>query len=146
LHPGQQLLRKFVLKTNSHWPFTHLNRIPYGAATRSFVLAFRNAPEVRNIYIRQGLEQDTWIPALSDIDLSVIIAGNLSGATEYKFLMSFWAGYRRLKRFFPMFGEVVILNELECPLWLRLSSYSPKPRSWVCLHGKQSRHLEADYS
>ena len=141
-----RLLRTFVLRTNPHWPFRYCNRIPYAAALRVFVRCFKTRPEIRSIYVRHGLAQGEWIPALSDIDLTLVLRRDLPVELEYDFLETFWRRYGRLRRIFPMLGEVLILNQDEFALWLTSSSYSPVNRRWHLLHGEQSVCLRADGS
>ncbi len=57
------------------------------------------------------MSRKNWIPAVSDIDLTVIIDGSLTELQEYNFLKSFWKKFERLKKIFPMIGEVDIMNE-----------------------------------
>jgi hypothetical protein len=141
-----RLLRTVVLRTNPHWPFRHCNRVPYAAAMRAFVGCLQTRPEISSIYVRHGLAQTEWIPALSDIDLTLILRRNLPAELEYDFLRTFWKRYGRLKRIFPMLGEVEILNKDEFPFWLTSSSYSPFGRRWRLLHGEQNTDLAADGS
>jgi len=146
--PGRltRLVRTVVLRTNPYWPFRLCNRIPYRAAIRLFVRSFQRWPEIRSIYLRHGLVEGEWIPALSDIDFTLILQRNLPVEAEYEFLETFWKRYVRLRRIFPMLGEVEILGEDEFAAWLALSSCAPTGRRWRLLHGEDNGNLSADGS
>jgi len=138
LFRARDWLRISVLIANRIWPLRHVNRIPYWAAIRVFVSIFRRRPEIASIYLSHGLAGQDWIPGLSDIDLTVILDNALSGAPEYSFLEKFWITYDRLKRYFPMLGEVVIFGEAEFGLWQTYSSTTTHGRRWVLLHGRET--------
>jgi hypothetical protein len=143
---ARDLVRTLILKTNPYWPFSRCNRMPYALAIRALVETFRKLPEIRGIYLRNGLVAGQWIPAMSDIDISILIQKELTAEQEYGFLESFWKKYAGLKRFFPMLGEVEILNEAEFATWLSYTSCTPGPREWVLLHGKRDAGLAGDGS
>ena len=138
-----RLLRTVVLRTNSHWPFRQCNRIPYAAALHAFAWSFQRRREIRSVYVRHGRVEREWIPALSDIDLTVILQRSLSVEAEYEFLATFWRRFRRLKCVFPMLGEVEILNEGELAPWLAFSSCTPAGRHWSLLQGEEIAGLSA---
>jgi len=140
----RQMLRTSVLKTNAYWPFGNCSRSLYAAAIKAFVCAFRRRKEICSIYLRHGMVEAEWIPALSDIDLTLIVRSNLSDREEYDFLESFWTAYRALRFFFPMLGEVEILDENALAPWLAHSSCSPQSPSWVLLHGQVNPALAAN--
>lgn len=142
----RQLLRTSVLKTNAYWPFGNCSRLLYAAAIKAFVFAFRRQPEICRIYLRNGMTAAEWIPALSDIDLTVIVRNNLSDQEEYDFLERFWTVYRSLRFVFPMLGEVEILDEKALAPWLAYSSCSPQKRRWVLLHGAGDASFASDGS
>jgi hypothetical protein len=135
---GRDWLRTLVLKTNRIWPLGQCNRIPYAAAVRLLVGAFKRCPEIASIYLRHGLAGNEWIPGLSDIDLTVILENGLSVEEEYAFLERFWSTYDRLKRYFPMLGEVIILVDGEFGLWQTYSSTTPHGQRGVLLHGRET--------
>ena len=131
-------MRVLVLKTNRIWPLRQCNRIPYAAAVRLLVGAFKRCPEIASIYLRHGLAGHEWIPGLSDIDLTVILENGLSVEEEYAFLERFWSTYDRLKRYFPMLGEVVILVEGEFGLWQTYTSTTVQGQRGLLLHGRET--------
>jgi len=131
-------LRTLVLKTNRIWPLRQCNRLPYAAALRLFVVAFRRHREIASIYLSHGLAGNEWIPGLSDIDLTVILESGLSVEEEYDLLERFWSTYDRLKRYCPMLGELVILEEADFGLWQTYSSTTEQGRHWVLLHGRET--------
>ena len=71
----RDLLRTCIVKTNPYWPFSWCNRLPYALATRVLVQTFRDRPEIRSMWIWH----DQWTPAMSDIDLLVLIRARVDG-------------------------------------------------------------------
>jgi hypothetical protein len=125
----RDLLRTCIVKTNPYWPFSWCNRLPYALATRVLVQAFRDRPEIRSMWIWH----DHWTPAMSDIDLLVLIRGGLTADQEYEFLEYFWKTFDRLRRVFPML-EAKILSEDELPVWLSYANSGHPDLTPVCLH------------
>ncbi len=140
------LVRNAVLRTNPYWPFRRCNRIPYHVAIRSVVRSIRRQPGIRSLYLRHGLAEGEWTPALSDIDFTLILKRGFPAEAEFGFLKDFWTRYGHLRRAFPMLGEVEILAEDELAPWLSLSSCVPGGRHWTLLHGEHSEDLSADGS
>ena len=68
-----------------------------------------------------------WVPALSDIDLTIVIDDALRLDEEYAFLHSFWKAHKRLKRLFPMLGEIEIFNVSELRSFVSLGSWGTSP-------------------
>lgn len=143
--PARNLVRTLVLKTNPYWPFTRCNRWPYAGALYLFVRALRTRPEIRSIYLRLQ-PQRAWIPGLSDIDLTLVLQRGMSAEHEYDVLESFWKTCARLKRVFPMLGEVEILDEDEVPAWLTWTLPDPQGPSWTLLHGEPNPHVASVHS
>jgi hypothetical protein len=132
----RDVLRTMVLKTNPYWPFNHINRTLYCIAVQAFVHALRTRAEVRSIYLRRGLKPGGWIPGLSDIDLTLIVADGLTGQQEHEFLASCSRSVRRLRSVFPMLGELDIVAEGELGLFLRHQMLSSALRRTL-LHGRK---------
>jgi hypothetical protein len=80
------------------------------------------------------LWHDQWVPAMSDIDLQVIIRRGLKADQEYSFLEYSWKMFDQLRRFFPML-EVRILIEDELPVWLSYGTSGHPGLSPVVLRG-----------
>jgi hypothetical protein len=138
---ARDLLRTFVLRTNGIWPLSACNRLPYSTAVRLFVNAVRGRREIASVYLRHGMTGNAWIPGLSDIDWTVILERGLEEADERDFLEWFWSTYDRLRRYFPMLGEVVILDEGEFRLWQIYSSTTSQGWSWMLLHGRETANV-----
>ncbi len=98
----KDLVRIVVIKTNPYWPFSILNKLPYYVAIIVFIRVFKRFHEIKSIYLRHGLIKENWIPALSDIDLTLIINSNLKLEEEYCFLKSFWRKFFLIKKLFPI--------------------------------------------
>jgi hypothetical protein len=79
----REAIRTAVVKTNPHWPFSTLNKLPYSLALKAFVQVCRQFSEVKSVYLRHGLTRDDWLPAVSDIDLTLIIESSLSIEAEF---------------------------------------------------------------
>ena len=138
---ARDLMRTFIVKTNPYWPFSWCNRLPYALAIRVLMRAFRKCPEIRSMW----LWHDQWTPAMSDIDLLVLLQGGLTAEQEYDFLVSFWKTFDRLKRFFPMI-EAKILSEDELPLWLSYANSGHPDLTPVFLYGVEDPALaEVDF-
>src|SRR5262245_1720211 len=97
----RDIVRTAVLRTNPFWPFSTLNKMPYELAITAFVQTCKRFREIRSVYLRHGLTEGYWIPALSDIDLAVIIDSKLTIDEEVSFLNSFWKNHDRIKKLFP---------------------------------------------
>src|SRR3989339_873692 len=133
----RNLIRTTVLKTNSIFPFNFLNRIPYHIALKVFILIFSSYSEIKSIYLRHGMSKKNWVPAISDIDITVIIDGHLSFEEEFNLLKLLWDKFDRLKKIFPMLGEVDILNEKEIEKWSGFTIRGYETSKWKLLYGKE---------
>ena len=133
----KDLIRTVVLKTNSVFPFNFLNRIPYHITLKTFTLIIGSYSEIKSIYLRHGMSKKNWVPAISDIDITVIISGNLSFEKEFNLLKLLWNKFDRLKKVFLMLGEVDILNEREIEEWSRYTIRGYETSGWRLLYGKE---------
>jgi predicted nucleotidyltransferase len=134
----RDIVRTAVIKANPYWPFSTLNKTPYYFAIRIFVEACRRFPGIRAVYLRSGLAEGHWSPGLSDIDLTIIVDSRLSIDEEFAFLYSFWKRYDRLKNFFPMLGEVEILNDQQLKTWTRFGLRGYEAPHWKLLYGTET--------
>src|SRR3989304_5510716 len=133
----RDLIRTTVLKTNSVFPFNFLNRIPYHITLKTFTLIIGSYSEIKSIYLRHGMSKKNWVPAISDIDITVIIDGHLSFEEEFNLLKLLWDKFDRLKKIFPMLGEVDILNEKEIEKWSAFTIRGYETSKWKLLYGKE---------
>lgn len=133
----RNLIRAAVLKTNSVFPFNILNKIPYYFALKIFVRVFSSPNEIRSIYLRHGMSRKKWVPGISDIDITLIIDEHLSHEDEFNILKLFWNKFDRLKKIFPMLGEVDILNEREIEEWSKYTVRGYETSKWILLYGKK---------
>ncbi|HSP87129.1 MAG TPA: hypothetical protein VLN45_03295, partial [Ignavibacteriaceae bacterium] len=117
----RDFVRIIVLATNRVMLFSYLNRLPYYFALNIFIHVFSKFKEIKSIYLRHGLSEKNWVPGISDIDLTIIIDGNLSKENNYLFLQLFWKKFEKVKKFFPMLGEADIINDLEIKNWTKFS-------------------------
>jgi hypothetical protein len=136
----RDLVRTAVVKTNPYWPFSILNKVPYTLALKAFIQMCQQFPEVKSLYLRHGLTRKDWVPALSDIDLTLIIESRLDLTEELTFLRSFWHRYARLKKLFPMLGEVDILDEESLDSWARFTIRGYEIKDWQLIYGRETAH------
>jgi len=134
----KEIIRSTVIMTNSYWPFSYLNRIPYYFAIKVFILAFKQFNEIKSIYLRHGLIESMWVPGLSDIDLTVIIDSRLNSDQEYYFLKSFWGKFHSLKKFLPIIGEVDIIDRENIDSWTKFTVRGYESRFWKLVYGTET--------
>jgi predicted nucleotidyltransferase len=138
----RDLIRELVLKTNPYKPFSSLNKLPYELAIEAFRYLCSQFPAITGVYLRGSLAERKWVPALSDIDLTIVIDESLRLDEEYAFLQSFWKAHKRLKRFFPMLGEIEIFNGSEFRIVRKFGILGYKSETWQKIYGKEVRNLE----
>jgi hypothetical protein len=129
------IVRTVVLKTNRFWPFSQLNKTPYYIALWVFVRLCKKFPHIKSVYLRHRLVAGNWTPALSDIDLTVIIDSKLTAEEEFSFLYSFWKNYEGMKKLFPMLGEIEILNDEHIESWIKFGIEGYTSRNWILVYG-----------
>ena len=132
----QSGMRNLLINTNSFWPFSRLNRIPYYIALKFFIKECRKFSRIKSVYLRNSLAYDIWTPGLSDIDLTVIIESRMNADKEFIFLSSFWGSYARLQRWFPMLGEVDMLDDKQITDWTKFGIPGYESKYWKLLSGE----------
>lgn len=133
----KSVIRTAVLKTNNFWPFSQLNRLPYRLAIWSFTRSCCGCAEIRSAYLRHALENGQWTPALSDIDLSIILDEALTPEHMYAFLQHLWKKLDRLQFWFPMIGEIEILSENHLGSWRKFRIEGNEITNWQLLAGEE---------
>ncbi len=131
----RDIIRVAALRANTWRSFRKLNEKPYELAIRRFVRLCRKYPAIKSVYLRHALDDGQWTPALSDIDFTVVIRSDLSRDEEFSFLRSFWKRTRSLLAFFPMVGEIEILNETHLASWTKFGIEGRMAASWQLLAG-----------
>ncbi|MCI0618053.1 hypothetical protein L0244_34190, partial [bacterium] len=134
----RDFIRTVVLKTNPYWPFSRLNEVPYKIAIQAFAGLGKKFPEIMSVYLRRPLIKGNWTPGLSDIDLGVVIDSRLTLEEEFSFLHSFWKDLKTLKKYFPMLGEIEILNDDDIASWIKFGLEGYLSRNWTLLYGKET--------
>lgn len=129
-------VRAAVLWTNGVWPFSRLNRVAYRLALAAFVRTCRAEPDIASVYLRRGFAGDDWVPGLSDIDFTVILDERPTGAAEGD-LRRFWARYDRIKRLFPMLGDVDLFGAEEIDA-CRLTARGREAGDWKLVAGRDT--------
>jgi hypothetical protein len=141
----KELLRGAAIKTSRIWPFSAVSRAVYRQAIRAFRRLCRRHIEIEAAYVRNSFAQGHWTAGSSDIDLTVLLRGNLTPQAEFTFLSRFWAERGKLMRLFPMLGEVDVLTEEELPAFQGYGGSLSQPSAWLPIYGSAilSRHLIA---
>lgn len=117
--------------------------MPYYLAIQAFVQLCKRFPEIRSVYLRHGLLREDWVPAISDIDLSVIIDHRVNMEEELAFLRSFWKSHDTLKKLFPMLNDVNILNEGRVGSVTKFNILGYESNEWRLIYGEEA--VESNY-
>lgn len=133
----RDLLRIAVLRSNAYWPLSILYRQPYHLAIKAFVKLCCTYPEIKSVYLRHPLVEGNWTPGLSDIDLTIITREGIVAEQEFDFLRSFWKKFRRIKKLFPMYGEIYVLSEAYFELWQEVEFEGSNAPNWSLLCGSE---------
>ncbi len=132
---GRQTLQKIVLAVNQ-WPLgLHFTRVPYYVAVRALGWMLKKYPLMLSAYARNSFALGSWTPGRSDIDLTLILRADESLQSEFITLNRFWNAYASLQRWFPMLGEVEILNQAHFEAWMQFSITGFEARHWICIYG-----------
>ncbi len=73
---------------------------------------------VEELWLRRSLTGTDWSPGSSDVDLAVELP-EMDGEREHRWMDRWNKGYRRLRRVFPILGEVQFGTRLEWSRYLR---------------------------
>ncbi len=131
-------LRIAVLTTNPYWPFSVINKYPYYLAIKRFTRSCARHLSIKSIYLRSGMVERAWVPALSDIDFMVVIDSGAIDDDEFAQLQNFWRQFASLKKLFPMIGEVEILTERHIRSWIEFGFTGHMAPNWRLLKGTAS--------
>jgi hypothetical protein len=142
----KDFIRICVLRSNAHWPFSILNRTPYFVAIGTVSSFCKRFQEIRAVYVRHRLAGRGWIPALSDIDLTIVISKDLGLEREYLCLQRFWRGMQWIQKVFPMIGEIEILNEDQLRIWLKYGTEGRNFKDWQLISGNPVSPVPADFT
>lgn len=117
-----------------------LYRFWYWIGQRAFaVFAMSFQPTVGAVYLRRGGGRGELVPGASDLDFFLVLQP-IPAEIEMAFLKKFWAGYKRWKKVFPFWGEVLMGDAQELKVWLRSASARAHEArfSWRLLGGRHS--------
>jgi predicted nucleotidyltransferase len=92
---------------------------------------------IHAVYVRNSFAEGEWVAGRSDIDLSVILKDGWEIDNEWKCLRNFKKDYLRLKRFFPMLGEVEYLLESHVDARCRYGYSGYQASGWKILYGQK---------
>jgi hypothetical protein len=105
-------LRAFVLAT---WQFPLVGtmyRWVYVLVSMMFTYLLGRMKGVRSLYLRRGMASGNWIPGSSDID-TLLVVDAVAPENELEMLLQLKAMYRKVKKVFPVIGEMQIVTEKE---------------------------------
>jgi len=137
LNSFEKALQQIVLTVN-RWPLgMRLTKLPYRAAVVLFRRQLRRDPLILAAYARNSYANGTWIPGRSDIDLTVILREGGAPQEEYACVRKLRKNYASLQRWFPMLGELEIINEAHLEAWTRFTIAGYESRHWLRLYGKE---------
>ncbi len=137
----RDLIQRGLLATNPHWPFSVINRAPYRLALAVVGHRFGRLRGVSGVHLRNGLTRPDWVPGLSDIDLTVVI-DDVGAAGDAALTRAIWTEYGRLKRAFPMLGELAILPRRALGAWSRFGITGHEVGTWIALVGPRVGALD----
>jgi len=133
------LVRRVVRATHA-WPGPkHLYRALYHRAGKAVGRLADTTGSIAGIYARNSYALGTWTPGLSDIDLTVV--WRHPSAAD---LTTFHDQFDRLRRTFPMIGEVEMIEERHVGAWSSRGFAGFQSSSWRKLGGNhelQVRYL-----
>lgn len=109
--------------------------MPYYVAIRATARLLKKYPLVSAAYARNSFALGVWIPGRSDIDLTLILRTGETPQQELENVNGFWKDYAALQRWFPMLGEVEILNEAHFAAWVRFTVTGYEARYWLPVYG-----------
>jgi hypothetical protein len=117
------IARRLVLRTND-WPgLRGLYHEGYEFGLSLTTSGLKSLPDVLAVLLRVGEEGRTWVPGLSDYDLTVLTE-RVDSARMIGVLENVWRRYRRIKRAIPQLGETEIMNVEE---YVDFLSWGPMP-------------------
>jgi hypothetical protein len=58
----RDIVRAAVVRTDSYWLFSSLNKMSYYLAIKAFVHLCKRFPEIKSAYLRHGLLTEDWTP------------------------------------------------------------------------------------
>ena len=133
-----QKIRYITLKTNNTPPFTQINKIPYIIAQKVFLKTIKKFSQIKSAYLRHSMSQGDFKPGLSDIDYTLILS-ECGYEIEFEFREKFLTEYLKLRKFFPMLGEIEVIPENNFELWSKIGYRGKQTKNWRLIHGRESR-------
>jgi hypothetical protein len=132
-------MRQLVRATND-WPVANAAyRSMYRAAANAMSRLASENRAIAGIYARNSYALGTWVPGVSDIDLTIILREPT--LTE---ISDLHIRYDRLRARFPMLGEVEMLDESHVSAWTSHAITGFESKHWLQLAG--GHRLQCCYS
>ena len=124
-------MRQLARATNN-WPVANAAyRSVYRAAAGAVGRLASENRAIAGIYARNSYALGTWVPGVSDIDLTIILREPT--VTE---ISELHVRYDRLRMRFPMLGEVEMLDESHAPAWTSHAITGLESKHWLRLAGE----------
>lgn len=109
---------------------------PYRAALAAAVWRLKRLEGVRAVLVHRSLASRGWTPALSDIDLRVVLE-DAPLPVLLRRLKPLWAEVRRLRGAIPLIDEVAVGTESQLRSFAKFAgTRSLETSSWRLLHGE----------
>ena len=109
-------LQLFVLSTNNIFLLNKIYNFIYSISIY-FYSFYINKKYLVGLYLRRGM-LNNWIAGSSDIDFLTILKHS-NVIYEYHCIFEVKKRYKTIKRFFPFYGENLIMNEKELSFYLK---------------------------
>ena len=108
----------------SKWPgFRGLYHQGYELGLAFTTSRLKSLPDILAILLRVGEDGRSWVPGLSDYDLT-LLTERFDPPRTIQFLEELWASYRRIKKSVPQLGETEVMNLEE---YVDFLSFGPMP-------------------
>jgi hypothetical protein len=126
-----------VVRATRHWPGPrHVYTKLYQQAAAAAGRLAHSEQSIVGIYARNSYADGTWLPGVSDIDLTVVFR-NASAHDLHRFRER----YDRLRTVFPMLGETELLEERHVEAWTARGYVGDQARRWQRIGGAHQLHV-----
>src|SRR5579862_7693821 len=129
-------ITKDVVRQTREWPvLCSIYRLTYHIAAEAFGRLGKGNKSIVGIYAHGRYALGTWIPGVSDIDLAVVWRGARRHEVD-----NFYKRYDRLRSYFPMLGEIEMLDERHMDARTSHAIDGLESNSWLKLAGRSEEH------
>ena len=129
-------LQQFVITTNNVKVLSIIYSFIYSLSIYVYIF-YINKRNLLALYLRRGL-LNNWIPGSSDIDYLTILK-NSDITHEYYNVCDIKKNYKKIRKFFPFYGENLIMNEKELDFYIKYGGLrSEDLQNSKLLYGKEN--------